>query len=369
MNLQPSDLEVLILEQATPQLRGEAHGEHWRDEIQALAEIRTELCMVKGSFTSREQLFAVAQLHVPALAEFSADLADELDGIARAANISQAQAVVLNHYTDLRDVHPAVVAAADDDPGGCTALYVHGPEGPVLGQTWDMHGTAAPHVRLLQIRPPDSDFEVMCFTIVGCLGMTGINQAGVGVTINNLTCTDGQVGVIWPALVRRMLEQPTAVEARDLLMGTTLSSGHHYMIADRSDFFGVETTGQLKMVTQTGAKAVHMHTNHCFDPVLRMHERVSPVSTTFRRLELASTLYAQSHPRTASEMWSFLGSHEGYPKSICSHVDDVDGDPSASRTCGAMVMGCQTGEIFASRGCVHRPPPEPKRLQRWQSAP
>ncbi len=359
-----SELSPFVLDQPTPRLRGEAHGEQWREAIAELAEIRTELALAKGAFESREQLLAVADLHVPALDKFSPELTEEMLGIARAAGITPAQVVVLNHYTDLRDVPPAVLVD-NGDPGGCTAVYVHGPQGPVLGQTWDMHGTAAPHVRLIQIKPPNSEYEVMCFTLVGCLGMTGLNHAGLAVTINNLTCTDGQVGVVWPALVRRMLEETSAAAAKDVLMGARLSSGHHYMIADNSSFFGIETTGQRKMLTQTGAKAVHMHTNHCFDPVLRQHEKISPVSTTFRRLELASTLYAQDHPRTPERLWAFLGSHEGYPRSICSHVDDASGDPSASRTCGAMVMSCRSGEIYACSGCVHRPPPQPYTLSRF----
>ncbi|MGB1015151.1 MAG: C45 family autoproteolytic acyltransferase/hydrolase, partial [Nannocystaceae bacterium] len=326
---------------------------------QELAEIRTELALSRGAFASRDQLVEVALLHLQPLAAFSPSLSDELLGIARAAGITPAQAIILNHYTDLRDVPPAVLGAHEGDPGGCTAIFVNGPDGPVLGQTWDMHGTAAPHVRLLRIRPPGADTEVLCFTLAGCVGMTGMNQAGLAITINNLTSTDGQVGVVWPALVRRMLEETTAVAARDVLMGATLSSGHHYMIADRDDFYGVETSGKLKMITQTGPRAVHMHTNHCFDPVLRTREKISPKSTTFRRFELASTLCAQQHPRSAAEVWEFLGSHEGYPKSICSHVDDEGGDPSASRTCGAMLMVCNTGQVYACNGCVHRPPPDP----------
>jgi hypothetical protein len=110
------------------------------------------------------------------------------------------------------------------------------------------------------------------------------------------------------------------------------------MIADGRDFYGVETSGRLKVLTQQGGRAAHLHTNHCFDPVLRRHERVARTSTTFRRMELASTLYVQQRPRDAEGLWSLLSSHEGYPRSICSHVDDAQGDPSASRTCGRMVM-------------------------------
>ncbi len=359
-----ADMQAVCFDQVDAAARGEAHGELWRAEIQALAEIRTELSLQRGAFADRAQLLAVAELHLAELDRQAPQLGEELLGIARGADITPAQCIVLNHYTDLRDVHPRVLeggaasSPADEsgDPGGCTALYVNGPEGPILAQTWDMHGTAEPYVRLIRIRPRNGDTDLLCFTITGCVGMTGINQAGVAVTINNLTSTDAQVGLVWPVLVRKMLTQRTATGAREVLMNAKLSSGHHYMIADESDFFGIETSGQHKVWTQKGPKTAHVHTNHCFDPVLRKYEKVSPISTTYRRMELATTAYAQHRPATMAEVWDFLGSHEGFPKSICSHVDDAAGDPSASRTCGLMAMRVHDGEVWAARGCSRENP-------------
>lgn len=366
-------LEPVVFDQADPAKRGEAHGELWRDEIQELVQIRTELSLQRGEFVDAAQVLAVAEPHVALLQAEYPELAAELLGIARAARVTPAQIVVLNHYTDLRDISPRVLDEpandrGDDgaDPGGCTTLYVSGSEGPVLGQTWDMHGTAEPFVRLLRIAPADSDSEVLCFSLTGCLGMTGINERGLAVSINNLTCTDAQIGMIWPALVRAMLTDGTAEEARNRLMRTRLSSGHHYMIADGTEFFGIETTGQHKVVTQRGPKTAHVHTNHCFDPKLRQYERVSPASTTFRRIELASTMYVQQQPETAREVYAFLSSHEGHPRSLCSHVDDESGDPSASKTCGLMIMNLVGGTVLAKRGCGQIGEPSVVQMQRWR---
>ncbi|HRI08693.1 MAG TPA: C45 family autoproteolytic acyltransferase/hydrolase, partial [Nannocystaceae bacterium] len=273
---------------------------------------------------------------------------------------------------DLRDVPRSVIDGAgageggEPEEGGCMAVYIPGVEAPVLGQTWDMHGTAEPYVRLLHLRPRGGDEEYLCFTLAGCLGMTGLSARGVGVTINNLTSTDAQIGVVWPALVRALLREPSAAAARDRLMATPLSSGHHYMIADGHDFYGVETSGRLKVVTQQGGRAAHLHTNHCFDPVLRKVEKVARTSTTFRRMEIASTLYVQQRPRDADELWDFLSSHEGYPRSICSHVDDAGGDPSASRTCGRMVLDLGRGRVLASPGCGQANPSRTYTLDRWR---
>jgi isopenicillin-N N-acyltransferase-like protein len=48
----------------------------------------------------------------------------------------------------------------------------------VLGQTWDMHGTAEPYVRLMRIRPRAATTRSLCFTLTGCLGMTGLRRTG-----------------------------------------------------------------------------------------------------------------------------------------------------------------------------------------------
>ena len=372
-------IELAEFDQDDPAARGEAHGELWRPQIRELCELRTALAVAKGSFRDAAELTAVAALHLPLLADFSPPLHAELLGIARGAGVTPEQAVILNHYTDLRDVPPSVLQTSvstgmspepDADPGGCTAIYVPGDGGgPVLGQTWDMHGTARPFVRLMRVRPRGGDTEYVCFTLTGCLGMTGLSADGVGVTINNLSSTDGQVGVVWPALVRAMLAAGSAAGARQRLEATRLSSGHHYMMADGRAFFGVETSGQLKVVTQISAGAAHLHTNHCFDPVLRRRERVPRVSTTFRRFELASTLYVQQRPHDVAGVWAFLASHEGFPRSLCSHVDDASGDPSASRTCGLMVMQLAGGAVLAGAGCGQEAPPLRVTLGRWRGLP
>ena len=361
-------LAPVVFDQPTAAARGEAHGALFRAEIRELARIRTELCLVRGSFGDEATLRRVAAAHLPVLEAFDADLHAELCGIARAAEVDPTDVVILNHYTDLRDVPPSALDGAPDDPGGCTAIYTDGLYGPILGQTWDMHGTAAPFVRLMRFDPPDGP-EVLCFSLTGCVGMAGISGTGVAVTINNLASTDGQVGVVWPALVRRMLACPDAAAARDLLLATRLSSGHHYMIADGREFFGIECSARRKVVTQRGAKASFLHTNHCFDPSLRRVEKVPAASTTFRRMDLATTLFAQMRPKTLEDLWALLGSHEGYPRSICSHVDDVSGDPSASRTCGAIAMALCGGRTLAVAGCLAEHEPVEARVRRWHGLP
>lgn len=364
-------IELAEFDQDDPGARGEAHGELWRGPIQELVELRGALALRRGGFVDRGQLEGLAARHLPRLAREAPALAAELAGIARGAGVTPAQLVVLNHYTDLRDVpgglHDESVPGDSSDPGGCTAVYLPGTtQGPVLGQTWDMHGSARPFVRLLRIRPRGGDDELLCFTLTGCLGMMGIAASGVALTINNLFTTDGQIGLLWPALVRTLLAEPSAAAARARLSRTRLGGGRNFMLADGREFFGVECSAQLQVLTQVGAGAAHLHTNHCFDPVLRRRERVPRSSTSFRRMELASTLYVQQRPRDADGLWALLASHDGHPRSLCSHVGEASGDMDASRTCGAMVMRLVGGEVLAGAGCAQENPPRRLELSRWR---
>lgn len=367
-------LEPLLLDQADPRERGRAHGEHWRAAIHELAEIRLALTLRRSAFLDEAEVLAAAGLHLPVLRAQLPGLADELVGIAEGADLSPERVVVLNHYTDLRDVPRSVLGAPatgspePGDPDGCTAIYFSGDRGPLMGETWDLHANAEPYVRMLRIAPAGSDHESLCLTLAGCLGAAGISGRGVAVTINNLSSTDGRVGVVWPALVRAMLEQPNARAAYELLLRTPLSSGHHYVIADGHDYYGVETSGGLKVLTQLGPRAAHLHTNHCFDPVLRRHEAVARGSTSFHRLNLATTIYAQQRPRDADGLWSLLHTRDGSRGSLC--IDPAPGAaPTATATCAVIVMRLHDGWVRVVQGGAHRSEPLELAVGRWQGQP
>src|SRR5690606_16210707 len=120
----------------------------------------------------------------------------------------------------------AVRAAIDNEVDDCTAFLVpagrmataQGTAAGALAQTWDMHEGSAEHLVLLEGSPHDApDFIV--YTTAGCVGMIGINEAGVSVGINNLMAADGGVGITWPFVVRAMLEKESAEEAMKVLFG------------------------------------------------------------------------------------------------------------------------------------------------------
>ena len=346
---------------ASPREQGRAHGEEMRPLIAEIAAIRTALCIEIGAYETEAEVLDAARLHLPVLRRFDSALADELDGIAEGAGVAPESVVVVNHYTDLRDLSPADLHAEDD----CSAVYTPSPEGPLLAQTWDMHGSAMPYVMMLGVPEREGAPAAWVFTITGCVGMTGMNVHGVGITINNLKSTDARVGVVWPALVRRALRETSAPAARDVILHAPLGSGHHYLVADAKHAYGIETSGQKKRVVHDDPARAYVHTNHCLAPDVAEVTAVSPTSTTHDRYAALTASLAARPVSGRADLWRRLGSHDGYPRSVCTHLAGPS-DPHAMLTCGALAMDLARKDLWAAPGCIHsaRPHPFPFTQQR-----
>lgn len=334
--------------------RGRIHGETFREPIHAIARIRTELAVAQGKLGSEAAVLKVAEAHLPVLAAFDEALSEELLGIAEGADLDPAKVVVLNHYTDLKDLGPGALTSQDED---CSALIAKSPGGVVLGQTWDMHGSAAPFVAALHVPEHDGAPAAWLLTITGCVGMAGMNDAGVGVTINNLRSNDARVGVVWPALVRRMLREREAQAAKHVLMTAPMSSGHHYIVASAERAYGVETSGVLKSVVFESewaeAGEAYVHTNHCIEgSEIAKVSSVAPTSTSRERYAWLTESVAARPIESAEDLWARLGSHEGHPRSVCTHLAS-DAEPHAMLTCGAVLMDLSARRIWAAPGCIH----------------
>jgi isopenicillin-N N-acyltransferase like protein len=103
----------------------------------------------------------------------------------------------------------------------------------------------------------------VAFTTVGCVGMIGMNEHGVCVGINNLSGGDGDVGVTWPFVVRKALQQRDLDGALRCVTEARLAGAHNYLLLDRAGRgANVEATTTRTVVTPLEGDAV-VHANHC----------------------------------------------------------------------------------------------------------
>lgn len=321
--------------------RGRIHGEEFRADIKELAEIRTQLIQKAWDHPKPDMVQEKAQLHLPVLAAYDADLYSEFQGIAEASGCSEVDLLILNHYTDLRDLG----ISADGMEEGCSIIHVHYGQERLLAQSWDMHATAAPYVIMLML--PDEGVRTL--TITGCLALCGLNDHGLGVAINNLVMSDAKVGVSWPTLVRKMLRAPDVGRAEQVLNATNAASGHHYALADKTSSRGWEISGSRAALVYDGSGGSYIHTNHCLDGGMDELSRIAQTSTTNHRFQQAQELVAQNPEPTAQQLWDMLGCRKNFPYSLFTDRTTPE-NPHGIATCARILMDCQRGEVWARSG-------------------
>ena len=361
----------------SPREWGRIHGESFRGEVAAIAAIRSYLCTKVGGFASREQVLAAAAAHLPVLERYSRALHAELLGIAEGAGVRAEDVVIANHYTDLRDLSadpatwrpaptrdaPELAASGQGADGlggdGCSVIWAESPTGKILAQTWDMHATAIPYVMVLGIPEHDGMPAARLLTVTGCLGMAGMNSARVAVAINNLFSTDATLGVVWPAMVRRALQERDATAAQGAIASSPIGSGHHYFVADRTRAYALEASGTRRKQVFAGG-ASYCHTNHSLDADVAARSKVPTTSTTYDRMRWLESDLARTGVHDLADAWQRLGSDDGWPRSVCTNMATPE-SPHGAATCGAIAMNLDTGELWAQQGLVHNVAAE-----RWQ---
>jgi isopenicillin-N N-acyltransferase-like protein len=182
----------------------------------------------------------------------------------------------------------------------------------------------------------------LVFSTVGCLGQIGMNTAGIAVGITNLVATDGRVGVTWPFVVRKALQQTTLEAALACISAAPLAGAHDYLLLDANGAgYNVEAMPTRRAITPL-ARVPLVHTNHCLDADTGRHEA-----------ERAPALLASSRQRLAravSLSQAGLGLEElialTRDPAVCRRAEP----PYHVESSGAVVMRPKTGELWAVWG-------------------
>ncbi len=325
----------------SPQQRGRKHGESFRAGIVELVEIRTGLMRAKNPALTEDRIVNLAMEQWNATKAFDPDQAEELQGIADAAKVSITDVVVLNNYTDFRDIQ------IDDQ--GCSLAYVNSKLGPVVGQTWDMHGSAKRYVCCIDLEHPLVGRTIL-FSVIGCVGMMGFNSLGGAMGVNNINTDGAQAGVLWPVIVRSVLEQPNLSAMVGCLTESPKTSGHNYLLAfqDQGQMWEVAPGCNECVGEKRGGEYGNIfHTNHCLGAKMKLRETsISQNSTTHIRYDLLTKKIGSVE--SFDQMYALMNDHENYPKSICSNFQSDAQDPSI--TCGGAVGHLLDRRVVMWRG-------------------
>lgn len=350
--------DVLTMSVPTLDLKGSPfdfgliHGKAFRAAIRTYATERVALAggaAWTGRELSRRAVLALADACLEAHGAYAPDLVTELEGMARATDLSLAELVVVGGFTDFIDTVAAgggagLETAAVDD---CTAFLVPGARmadgAAAFGQTWDMHEDSTEHVVLLRGRPKDAP-DFLAFTTAGALAMIGMNEAGLSVGINNLMSADGRPGVTWPFVVREMLKAEDLEGALAALARAPLAGGHNYLVLDASGAgANVEAMPTASHVTRLDGRAV-AHTNHNLGANTKAVERPrDPASQASSEARLADAERLLDRDDLTVDDLKAVTRHTG---TICYRGSA----PKFVGTCGGVVTRPRTRELWAVKG-------------------
>ena len=321
---------------------GHAHGEEFKVAIKELVEIRRHLMLAKNPKLEKKlDELAMEQFHHSK--KFAPHLAFELEGIAKGAGLTIPDLVVLNNYTDFRDI----ILPEE----GCSTVHIQTPEEILAGQTWDMHRSAKNYLCLIHVPATNTHTSQLVLSLVGCLGLMGVSTDNTLIGVNNINTKNAKTGLIWPLLVRKTLEQKSLGLMRKTLLNAPVTSGHNYIISSPEGGEHLEVTPTVSekvSALQIGQVGAIFHTNHCVGyEVEKLEDKTSASSTTHNRWNLLSK---KAHlVNDLEDFKNLLTDHDEFPKAICSHFENGAQDPSF--TCGGGASDLKRGHHIFWRGC------------------
>jgi isopenicillin-N N-acyltransferase-like protein len=253
----------------------------------------------------------------------SDDEHEEIFGIALGAGVDGRELLAVNARTEL------MASRA----GECSTVG----QGGILAQNWDWHPDLAASTLVWIVRDGDRWFATV--TEAGILAKIGMNDAGLGVCLNLLECSEdgGLAGSPIHILLRRVLTTcRTVEEAVELLTGARVCASSAVTVAHDGEVTTVELSPGGPRVVEGG-----MHTNHFLAaPPAGRDTGVEESATTELRLDVIRRL----------PLLEALRSHEGHPQGVCRHVDESEPWADRTATLASVIMDLTERRMHVAEG-------------------
>ena len=341
--IQTADLPVVTCA-GSPADRGERHGEALRGLIaDGLGRWAESVASTHGLAPDAYIAgFVQGTDFLPAIRRWTPGLLDEIEGIARGS----AQPWEWIYAYNLLDEEWtwASERKAGTAPGCSVAGFAPGGGTPLLAQTMDIPSIHDGTQAVLRIESESSP-AALVFTHAGMIALTGCNEDGLAVVVNNLDMLPASpTGLPVAFVIRGILERRTLADAVDFVSQVAHATGQHYGIAAPEGLASVEgwATG-VAVNAESGTRL--LHTNH----PLHTDETVGDPESRYQRSRTRERLDYLEHE--AGPRRDVLGLQELL--SDCT-VPVSLGPERASMTFGAVVYECgQPARMWVTPGPPH----------------
>lgn len=336
----------------TPYAQGLGHGRALKDDVRHNLSVYFDRFLHEAKLP-REAVIDRAKQYLAAIQRQNTDYYEGMCGIAAGTGADLDALAALNVRYEILYHQFGLNAMVD----GCTSFAVLPAASAnshlLLGQNWDW----IPQIRGAVIHSVEADgLEVISFTEAGIFGgKIGLNDAGLGLTVNGMTSTDDD----WSRLSKpfhvrcyEILRTRTFEAAVQVVTGDERSCSTNFMIAQAPDqVVDIEAAPNTVRLLhcQNGRQA---HTNHFLDPeVLGVVEPPSQRRPYSKHRQSRMTGFLQRHsPITFDDLKYYLKDHEEFPNSLCRHEDPQEAPEDHYITVTSVIMDLHAGTIYLSDG-------------------
>jgi len=233
----------------SPEEVGFQHGKILADQIHRNIAFYQSIFL--SNLGEETKVLTLAESFKKQIEEFDPKYLKEIDHIALGADVSEPLWLyALNSRTEL-----AITAGANE----CTAVVF--PQRNLIGQTWDWAQHLENHSVIMEIEFP-SGHRILQLTEAGIIGKIGLNNRGLGLTLNllrieNRDLTDIPIHV----LLRSVLESSTLEKAIRVIKRSGHGRASNIILAQAGRAFNVEFIGYDTCFYEIEDDG-YIHTNH-----------------------------------------------------------------------------------------------------------
>jgi isopenicillin-N N-acyltransferase-like protein len=278
-------------------------------------------------------------LYLPFAEKYAPEIIDEMKGMAAGSKVDFKDIFFLNITYEISV--PSVM--------GCTSFAIAGEAtsngDTIAGQNFDYLTMWEDNMVLLKIRPTHGS-DILALAPAGCLGLIGLNSAGISLNLNLLRNKDSLTpngGVPAHIIARKVLTSENIGEAIGIIASADMRSAKNYLLAsEQGDIVDLEVTLD-DVDVHYPEEGILAHAN-CYKTARFRSADLAPVYVpdSYIRCQRLFELMKNHRGRLSVDiMKQLLQDHNNHPNSICRHPD-----PRAPLPMGRMmktlisIIGC-----------------------------
>ncbi len=274
----------------------------------------------------RHEMIKRGEEFIPLVGEYEADILEEMEGIAKGAELSLGDIITINARYELT---PADISAVYGK-AGCTSAaalpQVTKNGHTIIGQNWDLRVDFQDLTVILEVEQKNKP-NVVTMTEAGVVGHRGMNSAGIGLCFNALRCNWDTTEPKTPFLVmaRGILNTDSLSKAILAVTRTSATVSGNFLLAHRDGVaVDLEVTPRDVGILYDD-DGILVHSNHFMDLTNREGlidtiKRVGP-GTLLRSHRAKQLLHPERSQIGVDSFKRVFRDHFSYPQSICRHAD------------------------------------------------